>query len=392
MRRPAIALLLLLSLINTRETSAQVYDDGASRNVTRPVIIEDETILSADAMNTVAHLLSPNLPEWPKDLRASASVGFAGKSVELNGAHIRFLSVTTANEVLKPSEEDMIRLWEVARKQLEAELNRITGDVAKAQRKRLDSEIQQIEATQPMESDVTELIAQLAERQAESAGAEGNFSQGLAEAFSKQRELKLRDAGVRARREAIEHRIDELRKIADASAEADPILAELAKLVDIRRKQLDTVRTLNQLGKEGGTGFQLSEAEGVLATALVEWTKAKQDAAERAGGGHLRALNDELSKLLVESAEIEGQRKELEKIIVDIRKDVRDMALAMGEAESLKAKIQTLRGRVAEEDARINDLRREYERQAPQSVTLRPLTVDKIEPSEPEASAPGASE
>ena len=66
----------------------------------------------------------------------------------------------------------------------------------------------------------------------------------------------------------------------------------------------------------------------------------------------LREMNNELSNLLVESAEIEGQRKELEQIIAEIRKNVRDMALAMGEAENLKAKIQTLRGRLAEEDAR----------------------------------------
>ena len=189
------------------------------------------------------------------------------RGTKLNGAQFINLAVYVESIAIQPTETEMRQLWEVARKQLEAELNRVTGEVAEAQRKRLYDEIQRLEAQRESESNVTELIEQLADRQAESAGAEGNFSQGLAEAYSKQRELKLRDAGLQARREAIERRIDDLRKVADESAAKDPVLGELEKLVEIRRKQLDAVRALMRTAGRGGLEFQLAEAEAELASA-----------------------------------------------------------------------------------------------------------------------------
>lgn len=348
--------------------------------------------VSPEVVNIIAETLRPRLATWPDSISSSASgVRIAPyNDTRIDDARILRMNVAVRGAELQPSEAEMRQLWEVARKQLEAELNRITGEVAKSRRDRLQDELQRLEATRHSESDVTELIEQLAQRQAESAGAQGNFSQGLAEAFSKQRELKLRDAGLQARREAIERRIDEVRKVADESAAKDPVLAELEKLVEIRRRQLDAVQANHAVGRE--TASKVAEAEGELASSLVELARATNESAERASGGALRELNNELSKLLIETAEVEAQLKELEQILAEIRKNVREMALAMGEAENLKVKIKALRSRIAEEDARSNQLRREYEGQAPQSVTLRPLTVDKKEPAEPEASAPGASE
>jgi len=392
-----VVAMLLIPITITASSVCRAQVGGADleslpyTSFSKHIVLEGLHEITPKAASTVASSLGLIL-KAPESFAPSAiAVSLADDGKLGDNAHFGILHINLFSKG-KPTDAQMRQLWEEARSQLESELNRITGEVAKGQERRLEDELQRLHRTQHSESDVTDLIEQLAELQAKSAGAEGNFSQGLAEAYSKQRELKLRDAGLQARRQAIELRIDELRKVADGSAAKDPVLAELEKLVEIRRRQLEAVRALHATASKGGSAFQVAEAEGVLAAALVEWTKAKQDAAERAGGGHLRALNDELSKLLIEAAEVEGQRKELEQIIADIRNNVRDMALAMGEAENLKAKIQSLRGRLAEEDARINDLRREYEQLGPQPVTLRPLTVDKSDPSEPEASAPGASE
>jgi hypothetical protein len=396
MRKFAIASILILAASPPYASHGQL----ALTDEPPPTLIHSNYVIevganaaSPEVLNIIAASLRPRLPNWPKTLGSSETwVDNSIQDADLNDARIYRLFVNVRSDELQPSDAEMHQLWEVARKQLEAELNRITGDVAKSQRDRLEVELQRLDATRHSEGDVTELIEQLAARQAASAGAEGNFSQGLAEVYSKQRELKLREAGLQARREAIERRIDQVRAEADASTQEDAIVKELAKVLEIREKTRQRLGQINDKTPQVVAQGELLEADAQLAQARIELLKAKRDVEDRAGGGHLRALNDELSKLLVESAEIEGQRKELEQIIAEIRKNVRETALAMGEAENLKVKIQTVRSRLAEEDARINDLRREYERLEPQSVTLRPLTVDKSDPSEPEASAPGASD
>ena len=395
MRHLARALLMIAATTAAAEMSrAQLGAEGPAADArSAHIVLENAQGLSSDLIGIIAGGLHPRLPDWPDSVPLSAtSVDITAKigSLGENG-QIGQLYVNVAGH-LEPTDAEFRQLLEIARAQLEAELNRITQMVAETQRRRIRSDIDRLHAYGSPGDQIEELIEQLAEWQGKSAGAEGNFSEGVGEAFSKQRELQLRDAGLQARREAIERRIDETRATTDVSAKADAIVRELAKVVEIREKTRQRLQEIidNQAGAI--TQGDLLEADAHLAQARIDLLKSERDAEERAGGGALRALNDELSKLLIESAEIDAQRKKLEQIISDIRSEFRDMARAIAQADSLKAQIKVLRKQQIDYDANIIDLKRQLDELAPQPVTLRPLTVDQRAADEPEASAPGASE
>src|SRR4029079_5298742 len=112
------------------------------------------------------------------------------------------------------------------------------------------------------------------------------------------RTLELDRVGVAARREAIERRIDEVRTAGAKSADADPVIAQLTKLLEIRENQLATVQKLYETGS-AVTAAEVQEAQGHVAEAKIEVLKAQRAAGEDASGGILRELNNELSTLIV---------------------------------------------------------------------------------------------
>jgi hypothetical protein len=130
-------------------------------------------------------------------------------------------------------------------------------------------------------------------------------------------ELALNRVSAEARREAIVARIDELREAAIKATADDPLIAELENLVGIREQQLKHARTLSAAGTV--TTVELGEAETEMARARVELLKAQRAATTDAAGGVMQELNNELSRLIVQLAEIDARMKALEPTVVELR-------------------------------------------------------------------------
>jgi len=352
---------------------------GAFQNY---VIVEGGQDLSPIVLNIVAQTLNPKLPDWP-DEPALATVGFAPQPARLSDDAKIYTMWVNYQEKLQLSDSQMLELSDLARSQLEAALRRIQRVGRESRMQQLEKAIDELTAQQHEFDAVSQkLREELAARRADSIGFETTLGQGLAEALSEQRKLQLEDAGNRARREAVERRIDQLRKEAEASSEADPILKELETLVDIREQQLALVQARNKAGHE--TAAPLRSAEGELAEARITLLTARRDAEERAGGAALRELNNELSKLMVQAAEIEGRQKELKSMIDLFRAELRKSVQAHAEAERLQQELETVRQRRSHIDARWFEKQRERAELPQTEISLRPLEPEEEKSKPPQ--------
>jgi len=383
--RSSIIAMTLTAALATQPAAGQIQSENYSENY---IIVEGGQELSAPVMNIVAQSVSPRLPDWPEAAAGEspvASVSISGEEGKLSDDARIYTLIVHGERDPKTSVAEMRKLWDVARSGLEAKLRRIQRIGRESQTQQLQKAIDELTGQQhELDAVSQKLREELAARRADSIGSETTLGQGLAEALSDQRELQLEDAGNRARREAIERRIDQLREQAEASSSDDPILEELEKLVDIREQQVATVRALHNVGGKGGTDSSLRRAEGELAEARITLLTARRDAEERAGGGALRELNNELSRLMVQAAEIEGRQKELNSMIDNLRADLRQNIQAHAAAERIQQELETVRQRRSHIDARWFEKQREKAELPQSEISLRPLEPEEEESKPPQ--------
>jgi chromosome segregation ATPase len=342
--------------------------------------------MSQNVINILAGQLKPRLPDWGDVPPAKVAVQY--QSDQMGALPLLKLSVQAEERAGLRNEQRRHELWDLARRQLEQEMQRVAKLTFETQFAQLEQELnkQQVERKK-LEEQTAKLIEQIAMLEAETAGTDReSLAKAIAEAVSNQRGLQLEAAGIQARREAIEKRIDELRM--EAGARGDSVAEELEKVVELRIKAKEVLEEMVATGR--GSKSKLLEAESAVAEAKIEWLRAQRDAENRIGGGALRELNNELSKLLVEAAKVSGQQKQLEQIIAELRKQVVSTAQASATLLPLKDKFNAIaqqRRRVDEEFAQLQSRLNEL---SEPSISLKPLVEDKSA-GEPEASAPGGS-
>jgi hypothetical protein len=182
------------------------------------------------------------------------------------------------------------------------------------------------------------------------------------------RELALNRVSIDARREAIVARIDELRKAGVEASADDPLIAELEKIVDVRERQLQHVRDLYAAGQISSDA--LSAAETEMAKARVELLKAKRAAMADAAGGVMQELNNELSLLIVQLAEMDARAKALEATVSQLRETTSVRATTATETD--RRRLSTLRRRLEE----LDDAKARLENNSPtvaEEITITPL-------------------
>ena len=111
------------------------------------------------------------------------------------------------------------------------------------------------------------------------------------------RDRALGATGVRHRRRWVQvvlyKAFAELRGDAEKTANDDPLIDELEKIVEFREAQLEGVRALRAAAAQGGEAVTLYQAEADMAQARVEVLKAKRAAVVDAAGVMLMAAVSE---------------------------------------------------------------------------------------------------
>jgi predicted nucleic acid-binding Zn-ribbon protein len=329
--------------------------------------------LGSKVIEIVADSLRLRLPAWKKIPAAQVEVVVLGERI---GEH-SLLSLTAWIPEAADLKTDRQRheVWDLARRQLEGELQRLAARTAEQQRKAVEKRFRELSGQQAdLERRSAVLSEQVAMLEAESAGADrDSLAKAIAEAVSSQRGLQIEAAGIGARREAIEKRIDELREL--AAAKGDSIVSELQKVVEVREAANEALKQHAAAGQR--TQMEVMEGEAKLAEAKIELLRAQRDAEDRIGGGALRELNNELSQLLVEAAKVGGQQKQLEQIIGELREQVVATAKASMKLALLERELEAADSQRQPLEHQLASLKEQLTKLSAPQISLQPLVEDQ---------------
>jgi hypothetical protein len=261
-------------------------------------------------------------------------------------------------------------LWDKARTELERALRRVQQRTHEARvrdhKKNMERVLTQIRDTQERFGKITAELGQ------EDSGADGDIESlraDLRKMTSQTRELGLEQIGMEARRKAIERRIDELRARMSAAAADDPLLAEMKKIVAARQELVKKLRMLDNTGQKS-VAVELSNAEAEYAAAQAQLIRAQREAGGRADGAFIQELNNQLSTLMINAAELAEKQKAFGEQIAMLRERINPQRVA--ESEMLKARVQLAQQHLVEVEQRFAQLDRQELPELLQ-ITIRPL-------------------
>lgn len=390
-RSTSLAALIVLGL-SFRTGSpcfAQIAEgSGAPIVLSRSVLVSGMAGLSSESIAEVAAALGRRLKRHEPSSHVFEISLYAKPNARLSDDMVfYFLTVQTDEHGTELSETHQDELWERVRKELERSLRVVQDTVLMDRAQAMQSRIDDLEVRRAQY--LRELEKVLEESEAlggESDGPMEELTAQLVDAVKRLRELQLDRISIDARRQAIETRIDELRKAADADAKEDPVLTELQRIVEIRDDQLAKLRALYDVGNELAGGVELNEAKASLAQARIELLKAERASMDQSSGALLQEFNNELSKLFVEDAEVTARIAALEELTGDLRK--RTSMTTRRAIDEIRERVETFKVRAASADqARAELLERKLiDMNTQHAITIRPLEDVIAPPSEAEDS------
>jgi hypothetical protein len=347
----------------------------------REVLVEGANDLSRDVVAIIARTLSQRIQS---SVEADATNFLVGLDLVPERASVsndlQFWVLVISYR--KPNGEDfdekhVRELWDKAREQMEAALRQVQRTALDRRHAELDREHSRLNSVKnEYEQKANNAVAKLLVMDSNSSGTPEQTQQQLADTVNQLWQLKLDRISIAARREAIEQRIDYLRKLADESVDQDPVLAELQKIVDIREQQLAISKQLFESGAGQTSAGDVRQADAAVAEARIELLKAKRAAARDANGTVLAALNDELSKLFVQDAELKARGSALEEMVDGLQE--RASVVTRTDIERAEQDLKRLRSGLDATEQAMLDLgsRRNEERE----ISIRPL--DEALPAE----------
>jgi archaellum component FlaC len=351
---------------------------GRGPEFMREVILEGDNTASAELIMLVCRTISARMeserdPEQAIGLRA-VGLAFMGANVGDDiGVYNLMISYVVKDDHEWEDADDarLLELWEEARKEVERALRALQQTAVEGRRSRLNErerrlDVQRHNATVELSEALNRMEELGAGDYVAAGGSQQQLEQQLAESVTLLRQLDLDRVSLVARRAAIEERVDELREAAGRDLETDPVVEQLEKIVQIREEQLAATRTLHDVGQAVATELKAVEYE--LAQARIELFKAERAAVEQAHGAILRDLNDELSKLFVDAAELNARIEALGQIVAELRE--RTSVEVRVETATLEMQVNSLRERLSHVESELADL---DDVEDAEQISLRPL-------------------
>lgn len=157
--------------------------------------------------------------------------------------------------------------------------------------------------------------------------------------------LRVEVAGLKARHEAIVKHIEtRSEKLKSFQQQQQEVLSELAKIVELREKQVQAA--IHGRGQGVVAVAEVDEAQVQLATARADLARQRQLIAQQAGSGQLDRLNEQLADVQIEMAAAEARLEVGEEVVGVIGHiNVRELAIEYEGAS------RRLKNALAEQDA-----------------------------------------
>jgi hypothetical protein len=340
----------------------------------RQVLVEGRRGLSDSAIDAVARLVAQRLT---KEARGrELAVMWGGINLGADGAPLGEdasmgnLSIVVAGEK-RLDDAQLQTLWDESRLAMQRSLRVVQQRTLNAQLAQLERQhIQLDKQRQQTHAKLDDAIHRL-ETLDGSNNSQEQIEQQLGAAVNLLRQIQLDRVGLDARRTAIDERTDYLRESAKAETEADPVISELRKIVDIREQQLARA---NQLADGAGTvtRAEVQQVAAELAQARIELLRAQRAASDNASGAILQELNNELSKLFVQDAELKARGRALEETVEEL--SAQASVAVRAEIAGLQQSVKSLRERLASIDDETAKLENKIQiDDGGGKITIRPL-------------------
>ena len=136
--------------------------------------------------------------------------------------------------------------------------------------------------------------------------------------------LELYQAGVEARRKALQEQIALIREEAGKRSGEDMVTQELQKLGGDKERQLAQLQQSVTAGR--ASTAELTEAEKNLAKARIELARRREEWSKQAGGGQLGEFTRELSRLAIDSVGAKAQLQIVRQQLEDVQKRLGQVA------------------------------------------------------------------
>jgi chromosome segregation ATPase len=301
---------------------------------------------------------------------------------EIRALHV---SVRIADDGTPMPAEEMTAIWEKARSALEDGLRKLQATTRENQLREREREIRSAhEALASSRQDYEAAVSRLSALARDLGdGSQAEIQQQLSATLAELRQLKLKMIGLQARRDAIERRIDDLRKVAEEASIDDPVIAELQSAVSAREKVLEHRKRLEKLGVPGGEATFIAEAEANLTDARLQLLRARREAVGGSEGDVLQQLNNELSMLIIQAAEIEATLHATAEMAEELK--AKSSAERWSEMDLLRGRLDLAKNRLQAAELTVFD--RENRPLPPQEeVSIRPL--DEVLAPDAESVAP----
>jgi hypothetical protein len=349
--------------------AAKIAQDLSGENAKKPGAVTAINLYHSAALNTgsgVQASFGPDVAHEP----------------EIRALHV---SVRIADDGTPMPAEEMTAIWEKARSALEDGLRKLQATTRENQLREREREIRSAhEALASSRQDYEAAVSRLSALARDLGdGSQAEIQQQLSATLAELRQLKLKMIGLHARRDAIERRIDDLRKVAEEASIDDPVIAELQSAVSAREKVLEHRKRLEKLGVPGGEATFIAEAEANLTDARLQLLRARREAVGGSEGDVLQQLNNELSMLIIQAAEIEATLHATAEMAEELK--AKSSAERWSEMDLLRGRLDLAKNRLQAAELTVFD--RENRPLPPQEeISIRPL--DEVLAPEAESVAP----
>jgi hypothetical protein len=377
MHRTGIALtaFCIVWFASIAARSQQEASPDVSLNQSQLEVVYEGPERSHGFLDAIAAKVQPDLPAGKKASRPiEMQFVMTPEQMELSQDIKIFTLLVSWPQNLQLTKQEEQAVVDSGRKKIEAELQRMQRIAEQARSQRRGKELAELIKRQESVSKEFDVdVARLGALQDQYfVSSADDIDKQRGQVGSRMRELEIQDAGISARRKAVEERIDRLRHETQTQGENESgIIAELERLMGIRDTQLKQMKALNEAGRTVSAG-EVQEAEAALARARIDLLTAKRDAVESASGPALRELNNELSRLVIQAAENQGQRESVREMIRNLPSPDTQLQLSV-----LQKRSALLRQRLIELGENINKLGEGGASERP--ATLRPLAAVEAE-------------
>ncbi len=178
-------------------------------------------------------------------------------------------------------------------------------------------------------------------------------------------EIQLELESRAARMKALTDNIAQVSARVEEKVKNDPVATELQKVVEVREKQAELVKSQVERGQSSRAEYE--EALAQAAEARARLLDRRSETAESAGGDAVRSWNREIMSLSVDTAELQAKLDRLSQRLANYQKVMDDL----DQLDALHEQVETAQDSLRQIDAHLREMQRQLARvRPPRSIVL----------------------